>query len=191
MITIIRVEHKKWARHMAKNAGGEEVCVERFRDESTDDCIDLFISENDEGAVIATVGLMEYNQSPLAELDIRSEVIMDMRGGHPAKTDVLCAIAYGVIRGEYKLAHGIVLDGLMDRVVPGHALPHILCITPFQWEQGMDRVEIEDQVIHPLVALPISTAEKELVDVSGVGALEQRWIKNRCDVLDWGRGGDV
>ncbi len=189
MITIVLVEHKKWARHMAKNAGGEDVRVERFRDEATDDCIDLFISENDEGAVVATVGLMEYNQSPLAELDIRSEVILDIRGGHPAMTDVACAVAYGVIRGEFKVAHGIVLEGLMAQIVPEHPLPHILCITPFQWEQGMDRVEIEERVIHPLVALPISDAEKALVDGSGVGALEKAWVEARCDVLDWGRAG--
>jgi hypothetical protein len=54
--------HKQWAQHLRTTIG--DVCaVTSYLDEPEENRIHIFTSQNGDGIVAATVGLMEHNQS--------------------------------------------------------------------------------------------------------------------------------
>jgi hypothetical protein len=179
-----------WYDYLCRVVPGEP-SVRAYRDEAESMSIDLFRAENDEGALLATIGLMDTNQSRNPEIQIFSEVLMDSRDKDPLVANVLSTVAFYILKNGWKIAPGVVFEQMLDLYYPGHALPHVMFISPFQWKEGMSRVELGEKRIHPLAGVPISEAERRFVAENPPRALERRWEEHDTDVLDWSRASAV
>ncbi len=183
----IRPEHKKWARHLRENVPGSDVRVTRHDDEGQSHHIDIFTSTNEKGVVAATIGLMDHDQSQNPRAQVFSEVLIDVRGCHKYIGNVTATIAFCVMKDGRKVAPGVVFEEVVEMYDPAASMKHVLFVPPFQWEDGMTRVDLGAKTIHPLLAVPITETEMQFVRGNGADALETLWAESECDVLDWGR----
>lgn len=75
---------------------------------------------------------------------------------------------------------------MVQMYFPETQLPHVMFTTPFQWPD-MSRVELDGTTVYPLLAVPISEAERQFAAAHGSDALESQWVERSVDVLDWAR----
>lgn len=181
--------HKLWAQYLRAAVGGA-CAVTSYLDEPEENRIHIFSSQNSEGIVAATVGLMGINQSRQVGKEIYSEVIMDQRGYDERIGNILSTIAFYVIKDGWKIAPGVIFESMVEMFVPETELPHVMFTSPFRWDRKT-RVLLGEKTVYPLVAVPISEAESEIAAKNQGRDLEELWERQSVDVLDWGRRGAV
>ena len=182
----VPVNHKKWAQHLRTLVGGE-CAVHNFYDESEENSVHIFRSINDDGIVAATVGLMEIDQSKNKDIQVFVEILMDQRGHDQTIESVLSTIAFYILKDGWRIAPGVVFEQMLEMYFPNHPIPHVMFIPPFQWETEMTSVQLETKRIYPLLAVPISEAERQFAAKNEDGALESLWMSTDTDVLNWSR----
>ncbi len=55
----------------------------------------------------------------------------------------------------------------------------------------MTRVTLSDRTLYPLLAVPVTDGELDLIERDGAAALTELWERASTDVLDWTREGVV
>jgi hypothetical protein len=165
---------------------GGDCAVTAYWDESEENRAPIFTSRNGEGTVAATIGLMDFNQSRRPESEIYSELIMDQRAHDERIGNILSTIAFYVMKDGWKVAPGVIFERMVEMYIPKTKLPHIMFVAPFQWE-NMAKVALTAKTIYPLVAVPISEAESQVARTNEGRDLEQLWVRQAVDVLNWGR----
>ena len=182
----VPMNHKNWAQHLKLLLGGE-CTVHNFYDESEKNNVHIFRSINEEGIFVATVGLMEINQSKNKDIELFTEIIMDQRGYDERIENVLSTIAFYILKDGWRVAPGVVFEQMVEMYFPNHPLPHVMFVPPFQWETEMTSVKLETKLIYPLMAVPISEAERQFAAKNEGQDLESLWTSNATDVLNWSR----
>jgi hypothetical protein len=186
----IPADRQHWYTHLCR-FGGKNATVLAHTDHSGAYTIEVFRADSDEGALLSTIGLMDIDQSPNPSSPVFSEILMDSRGRDEKLGSVLATIAFHVMKHKWRLAPGVLFERAIDLYFPQHALPHAMLVAPFQWKTGMTRVQLATKTIYPLVAAPISEAERQFATENSPRALEQAWESQRVDVLDWSRASAV
>jgi len=179
-------EYQQWFDHLSGLVGGE-TSVHAYRDDSEENSINIFRSVNAEGSLFATIGLMEIDQSKNPALRVASEVLMDCRGNDENVGNILSTIAFFIMKNGWRIAPRVVFEDLVAMYFPGHHLPHVMFVSPFQWRTEMTKVEVVGKFIYPLVAIPISEAERTFSASHPDRALEHLWESKHIDVLNWAR----
>lgn len=183
-------DRQHWYKHLCRY-GGVNATVLANTDQSGTHTIEVFRADSDGGVLLSTIGLMDIAQGANASAPIFTEILMDSRKPDDKLGSVLATIAFHVMQFKAPLAPGVMFERAIDLYFPQHALPHAMLVVPFQWRDEMQRVELATKTIHPLLALPISQAEREFVVENSPHALEQVWQARQVDVLDWGRASAV
>lgn len=163
-----------------------DCAVTNYWDEIEENRAPIFTSRNDEGIVAATIGLMDFNQSLYTESEIFSEIIMDQRGHDECIGNILSTIAFYVMNDNWKVAPGVIFESMVEMYIPETKLPHVMFVAPFQW-RNMSKIVLTDKTIYPLVAVPISEAEKQVARTNQGQDLEELWSRLNVDVLNWKR----
>jgi hypothetical protein len=70
---------------------------------------------------------------------------------------------------------------------PDLEVKHIMFVSPFQWEEGMTKINLSTKTIYPLLAVPITQREYEFIKNNSAEALEELWVSKNTDVLNWQR----
>ena len=179
-------DYKEWAIHL-KNIVPGDVKVTSFSDETENNTLDIFESKNGEGIVVATIGVMEVEQEVSPNRRVFTEIIMDTRGGDDCVSNVLSTIGFYIVKDRWKVAPGVVFENMVEMYNPDLEVKHIMFVPPFQWEEGMSKVALSNKIIFPLLAVPITQKEHEVIKSNGAGALETLWESKGTDVLNWGR----
>ena len=177
--------HKQWAQHLRATVGGA-CAVTSYLDEPEENRIHIFTSQNSEGIVAATVGLMGINQSRQPGREVYSEVLMDQRGHDERIGNILSTIAFYIMKDGWRIAPGVIFESMIEMFVPETELPHVMFTSPFQWDE-MSKIVLGDRAIYPLIAVPISEAESAIARKNQGVDLEALWERHSVDVLDWGR----
>lgn len=120
-----------------------------------------------------------------------TEVIVDARVKLPYISNVAATIAFYVMREGWKARPDNTFADVIEIYAPELQVRHVLFIPPFQWDEGMTRVALSDRTIYPLLAVPITGGELDLIEQDGADALTSRWERASTDVLDWTREGVV
>jgi len=178
--------HKEWAKYLRDKVPGESR-VQRYYDEGEKHQIDIFTSRNDEGTVAATVGLMDHDQSQNPAVSVFTEILMDAKGPNSVISNVLSTIAFFVIKDGWKVRPGAIFEKMIEMYDAELSVKHVMFAPPFQWDNGMTKVQLSTKTIYPLLAVPITDAERDYAFINGTDALENRWAHDHVDVLDWGR----
>lgn len=181
--------HKAWARHLRSLLGGA-CAVTAYHDDSGHHQVHVFTSTSDEGIVAASLGLQDIDQDGQDGAGLYTEIIMDRRGADERLANVLASAMFFIIKDGWRIRPGTVFESVVEMVYPGIRLPHLMFTSPFQWD-GMGRVELAGKTIHPLLALPISEAERRIARAHAGADLEDLWERRGIDVLDWSRPGTV
>lgn len=179
---------KDWARHLREMIPGD-TAVRRHYDEAEEHHLDIFTSSNHEGTVAATIGLMEIDQSRNPDVQVYSEVLMDVREQNEFITNILSTIGFYIMKDGWKVAPGVVFEEMVAMYIPECEVRHVLFLPPFEWDDGMTKVPLSSKTVYPLLAIPITNSEMELARRAGSEALEDCWIAAGCDVLQWDRKG--
>ena len=169
-----------------KSLVGGNCAVTAYWDEPEENRALIFTSNNSEGIVAATVGLMDINQSRRPGLEVHSELIMDQRGPDERIGNILSTIAFYVLKDGWKVAPGVVFESMVEMYIPETNLPHVMFVAPFQWD-NMSKVVLPDRTLYPLVAVPISEAESQVARTNEGRDLEALWVSKNVDVLNWER----
>lgn len=181
--------HVAWAKHLREKIPGDSIKVFRHYDEGERNAITIFTSENAEGIVAATVGVMEYDQARPGKPPLATEILLDARGRPCDVANVAGTIAFCIMKDGWKVAPDVTFPDVVAMYAPELRVKHVLFVPPFQWESGMSRVTLGDRTIFPLLAVPITEGELRLVEQQGADELTERWERLSTDVLDWSREG--
>lgn len=186
----IPADRQHWYTHLCR-FGGTNATVHAHTDQSGAYTVEIFRAVSDDGALLATIGLMDIDQSPNPAAPVFSEILLDSHSQDEKLAGVLATMAFHLMKYKWRLAPGVIFERAVDLHFPQHALPHAMLVAPFQWKTGMTQVQLATKTIYPLVAVPISEAERQYAAQNSPRALEQAWESQRVDVLDWERSGAV
>ena len=181
--------HKNWANHLRNLVGGE-CFIYNYYDDQKEYSIPIFSSTDSDGILVATVGLMEIDQSKNSRVQVPTEIIMDRKGKDERIANVLSTIAFYIMKDGWKVAPGVIFEDIMKMYYPETKLPHIYFTAPFQWDT-MSKVELTGKTIYPLVAIPVTEDEANIVSKHGDQDLEDMWVRHEVNVLNWDRENDA
>ncbi len=184
-------EHRLWAQHMRDSTPEGQVAVTLHTDEAEEQTIAIFSARNVDGVVAATVGLMDYDVGDDPDEPVFVEIIVDARGDAAWVAEIVATIAFHVMKDGWKPAPGVVFERAIEMYSPELQVKHVMFVPPIQWEDEMDAVELDDKLVHPLLAVPITESEAAFVRAHGSDALEDLWARAEVDVFDWSRSGVV
>jgi hypothetical protein len=179
-------DHQRWYEHLCR-FGGANATVLAHTDPSKTYTVEVFRAHSDGGVLLSTIGLMDFDQGSNPSAPVYTEILMDSRKPDEKLDGVLATVGLNVTKHKLRLAPGVLFERAIDLYFPGHALPHAMLILPFQWGAQMHKVELAAKTIHPLVAVPVSQAERQFAADNSLHALEQVWQSQRVDILDWDR----
>jgi hypothetical protein len=130
---------------------------------------------------------MEFDQSRNADLNVYTELLLDHRGPNDLIGNVLSTIGFYVMKDGWKIAPGVVFEEMISMYIPDSPTRHVVFLPPFQWGSEMACIQLASKTVFPLLAIPITQSEMEMIYRDGSDVLENRWVETDCDVLDWSR----
>ncbi len=181
--------HIAWAKYLRDVIPGDDVKIHRHYDEGERNSISIFTSENAEGIVAATVGVMDYDQGRGEGEMLSTEILLDARGRPCDVANVVGTIAFCIMKDGWKVAPGVAFPDIVAMYAPHLRVKHVLFVPPFQWDAAMSRVTVGDKTVFPLLAVPITEGELRLVEQQGSDELMELWERLSTDILDWSRDG--
>jgi hypothetical protein len=181
--------HIEWANYLRAKVPGDTVRVCRHYDADEKNAIDIFTSENADGVVAATIGVMDQNQARPGKPPLATEILLDGRGRPQRIANIAATIGFYIVKDGWRVAPGVTFADMVSMYEPGLRVKHVLFVPPFQWDDGMTRVGLGDRTLCPLLAVPITDGELRLVEERGADELTERWEQLSTDVLDWSREG--
>src|SRR4051812_47331978 len=182
--------HIEWAKYLRAQVPGDAVHVRLHYDEAERNRIAILTSENAAGIVAATVGVMDIDQSRPGQPPLATEILLDARGRPPYIANVAATIGFYIVKDGWRVAPGVTFADMVGMYAPELAVKHVVFVPPFQWDDGrLTKVALADRTVYPLLAVPITDGELQLVRDHGAEALQDRWERQSTDVLDWGRTG--
>ncbi|MEQ5834935.1 suppressor of fused domain protein [Marinobacter sp. NFXS9] len=178
-------EHKAWAGILREKIP-EGARVHNYKDEGENHSITIFSGHIDDEYFASTVGLMDLEQRTHQGVSITTEVLIERRGSDQWLGNLASTVAFFVMKDGWSIAPGIIFERMLEVYEPRTPLPHLFFVPIFQWDD-MSRVSVGTHTLFPLLAVPISEGESQLVAKRGAQALENRWERLKTDVFDWSR----
>lgn len=175
---------EKWAKLLHERSRGGVVAT--FGDPTRGAVVPIFLARNSSGDFAATLGLMELSQTAPPEKPIWTELLMVRRGADDRVCNLLATAALYVLKDGWRVAPGVVFESLVSMYYPDTRLPHLYFTVPSMFD-GLERVELGERTLHPLIAFPISERESQLARTDHGDALESLWESKATDVMDWSR----
>lgn len=184
--------HREWALHLRDNTPGAP-SVQSFHDEGGTHAIDIFFSADSDGAVAATIGLMDIDiRVPGSDDPVFTEILIDSKNGGDTILNVLSTVAFYIMKDGWRPAPGVIFEQMIEMYEPSLAVKHIMFVPPFQWSgDEMTRVALSSRTIYPLLAVPITNPERDFAVTRGSDALQLSMEHGGVDVFDWKRASSV
>lgn len=176
---------KDWAEYLRENVGGDASVV-MYEDDRGVSRIPIFSSKTPDGLFGATIGLMDLVQGTMPDRKFRTEIMMRCRGGDARMLNILSSVAFYAINDQWNIAPRTVYEDMVSMFLGETGLPHILFTAPQDWARW-GNVKLCDRLIHPLLAVPVSTAEADIALHRSLDDLENGWREHGVDIYDWGR----
>lgn len=178
-------EHKAWAG-VLRDKIPNGVRIQNFRDEDETHNIDVFSGQIGEEYFASTVGLMDIEQQSHEGNSVSTEILIERSGTDQWLGNLVSTVAFYVLKDGWRIAPGVIFERILEMYDPQTSLPHLIFVPIFQWGD-MSEVIVGGKVIYPLLAVPISERESQLVAKGGYQTLEDRWNALETDVFDWSR----
>ena len=140
-----------------------------------------YLSASTLGLVNRTTGYKDKNSGK----DIRAELIMSGYGGSDMIGKILTTAGTGIFASEIMYGYGTALKGVLEIYLPNSDMKHLFLMNPPPiWSKKFRTVEVEDEIITFLYALPISQAELEFMSKNSIDALQDKFVEVNIDMFD-------
>jgi hypothetical protein len=140
----------------------------------------------------ATVGV---SQIPLIkdgkDLGFRTELVGACGSQFADFGNCLSTAAFCVINSRWFVAPGVVFPDVISMYRTSGAMKHVLFLPPFLWDERLQTIQVENERVAWLLAIPISENELRLAESKGVPALEDVLEKEEIDIFDLDRASVV
>lgn len=176
--------NKEWANIVSTLTGGAR-SVANYYDEIETTSIHVLTVLVDGGKVCATIGLMDTHHEP------PTEILMDSTSVDVKLENIISMAAFFIMKDGWKIRPGAVFETLVSEYHPELAVKHLLFVPQYQWGDALSKVKLEQGYIYPLLAVGITNEELTFLSRHGVSALEELWVKNNVNVLNWHRCSSV
>jgi len=193
--------HREWVKFLRTHLG-DDWSVLDYYNEDRSASIPIVSIEAPGAFVAATIGLMDINQAKRQGSDLRAEFVAGSRVIDEKVCNVLSTAAFFVLQQKWQAGPGTIFETLVSMYRPETKLPHLYFTAPMErddwgsnaqplaWDEW-GNVQLSDRVLHPLLAVPVSEAEANLVSESSGRELEALWKQNGTDIFDWDRASAV
>jgi hypothetical protein len=176
----------RW-RDLLRGAG--DVAVHAYYNEDETLRVDIFsaVDSPQPGVTtFATLGLSDYRNELADGTNVPTELIAVAASGSDLPARTLATMSFDHATPGIALRPGVVVQGAISRNDPDAPLPHALLTSPFLWDD-LQRVEVGDALVFPLLAVPVTNTEWRFAEIHGSEALESLFEDDQIDIFDWGR----
>ena len=178
-------EHKIWAGILREKIP-DGAQIHNYWDENETHNIAVFTGNIGEEYFASTIGLMDIEQKKHEGISVCTEILIERRGSDQWLGNIASTVAFYALKDNWRISPGVIFERMLEIYNPKAALPHLMFVPIFQWDD-MSRVTVGTRNIFPLLAVPISDGESQMVAKSGAESLQDRWQALNTDVFDWSR----
>ncbi len=140
-----------------------------------------YLSASTLGLVNRTTGYKDKS----SDKNIRAELIMSGYGGTDMIGKILTTAGVGIFASEIMYGYGTALKNVLEIYLPNSDMKHLFLMNPPPiWSKKFRTVEVENDIITFLYALPISQAELEFMSENGIDALQDKFVEVNIDMFD-------
>ena len=171
--------------HLRRSLGAERPSVTQYHSDDRELSVDVMKAAECPApglVTLATLGLSDF-PNPHGEGDVRVELLLAAPPDIAAAANILATTAMDVVRGPFPGAWpGALKPKAIERNAPEAALPDVLLVSPFCWQE-LDALPD----VYFLQAIPIHTSEAAYCLKEGSDALQGLFKEHHIDVFDWER----
>jgi hypothetical protein len=133
----------------------------------------------------STIGLSDF-QPPGANPTIQPPLGVEIAGVSQRKdfADVLATAGFYAIKHSWLLSPGTCVLGVVATHFDDPALPHLLLLEPFLWDDRLSSHTLSSKTVAWLLGVPVSPAEANYLQDHGFSGLEERFLKAQPDFFD-------
>lgn len=171
-----------------RSAFGAETNVVLFGDD--DGSHDCFIVS---GANFPVPGVTSYGSVGLyrtiqeaGAVDVKGEIVAACASATPHIDNLVASCVFDGIKNGKAIVYGAHISDIIVQYGISQNLKHVTFVAPFLW-QGLNRFMVSEDVVHCLMMLPISDAEKDYLGSHGIDALEALFDDTQIDIFDINR----
>ena len=171
-----------------RSAFGAETKVVRFGDD--DGGHDCFIVS---GVDCPVPGVTSYGSVGLCRtiqkagtVDVKVEILAACASGTPNIDNLVASCVFESMKNGQAIVYGAHIPDIMAQYGISHSLKHVTFVAPFLW-QGLNKLVVGEEIVHCLMMLPISDAEKDYLEAHGIDALEALFDEKQIDIFDINR----
>lgn len=181
---------KALARAAAAAFGGNPV-VARFCDDSHKASVDIVSCSDAPWGGVTSYATIGVSETPLLkdgkELDVRTELVGACGSQFTEFPKYLSTAAFCVLNSGWLAAPGIIFPDVISMYDSSWTMEHLLFLPPFLWDERLQTYEMDGVKVAWLLAVPISRAELEFAESTGVPALEALISAHQIDIFDLNR----
>jgi hypothetical protein len=118
------------------------------------------------------------------EYQVRAELVGACSSSFIEFPNVLATAAFNIIKSRWFCAPGVVFPDVFAMYRPESSMAHVLFVSPFLWEDGLQTVSLPDRKVAWLLAVPISEAERAFAVEHGPKRLEELFEQRQIDIFD-------
>lgn len=186
-------ENIAYAKHLA-NSIGFKPTVYPYYDENKSTSIDILELDDplDEHVKFyGSIGLSDYpniiEMKDGSKKNIPIELLITGYKQYDKVPNILSTICFFIIKDQWTSQPGSVYKNMISYYYELTDMKHILCLTPFLWEDKLENLIFGNKNIYPLLLIPISEKELEYKLANGSDALEELFQKEQIDFFDLNR----
>jgi hypothetical protein len=133
---------------------------------------------------VGTVGLSAHDFGPGRP---RVEIIGAFVTTFSEGANMAATCAFNAIKDGYVVAPDVIHQGVLCHYLASPALPHILFVDPFLWDDGPNTLHVGGVAIAWVMMVPISESERLFAAENGPNALTVRFEQAQIDIFDLSR----
>jgi hypothetical protein len=182
-------ESGKFVARSAAAAFGGTARVDRYYDEDESHSVDLLTCVDRPMPGFTTYSTVSLHTVPnmLDDSDVRIEMAGVAANQVAEFPNMLASAAFRVVIDGWLCAPGVVFPSLVTEQRLSSSLEHVLWVPPFPWEQLGSVDPDGGPIVHWLLAVPISEAERRFLVDRGYEHLEALMADRETEYFDLGR----
>ncbi|MDR3271307.1 MAG: suppressor of fused domain protein [Peptococcaceae bacterium] len=183
-------ENKEIAQYVT-NKVGFNTTVQRYKDESNENYLDIYASDTSDEDVkfYGTIGLSDYPniiEINGEDTNVPVELLMAGNKTYDKIPSILATCGFNMAKEKWICQPGAVFLHMIDLYYEKE-MRHLLFIPPYKWNSSLEPLELADKTVNWLLAVPISEPELQYRLEHGFNALSLLFEENSVDMFDWDR----
>ena len=167
---------------------GQSTKIVRFADD--DEKNDVYIATGHDHPIdgvtsYGSIGLSNHEQSS-GSTPVRVEIVAACASSTSSIDNLVASCVFDSFKNSSNISYGGCISDVVSQYGISNTLKHVTFVAPFLWDD-FDRITLGDRIVHCLLMLPISDAERDYLTNRGIDALERIFDEKQIDIYDINR----